>query len=280
MIKGYVRTCLAIVFAIVVLVWSLMTSCWAQSIEESSFFYPGKSDLSPSSIGIADIKIITPTMHRGMALSELQAMASRPWYELYQDVDGVWTFEKAILIIGEAQDECLMEQVAYVTTQAVRETFDLEEYGKPGYVFPGFRLLISGVYSAQLTPFSLEPVPVIEAGQSYTFEFGGSSYTLSAEGVRGATEDFDACDFGAAVTDYKLFLSENGTGVKQMLTAHPFCLTAIYYIGDLDGDGMPDLVLNRPSNYEEEYLILYLSSYAQEGEMVHPVAVLSRGFDC
>ena len=279
MTKSYIRTCLASVFTVVIFVWS-MTICWAQSIEETSFFYPGKDDLSSSLVGVTNIKIITPTMHRGVTLSELKAMVSRPWYELYQDLDNVWHFEKAQLIIGEAQDECLMEQVPYVTTQAVQETFELDEYVRPGYVFPGFRLLISGVYLAQPTPLSVEPVSVIETGQSYTFEFGGAFYTLNAEGVRSATDDYDACDFGMAVADYKLFLSESDAGQKQMLTAHPFCLTAIYFIGDLDGDGKPDLILNRPSNYEEEYLILYLSSYAQEGELVRPVALLSRGFDC
>jgi hypothetical protein len=40
----------------------------------------------------------------------------------------------------------------------------------------------------------------------------------------------------------------------------------LLFIGDLDGDGKPDIILDAPSDYENKKIFLFLSSTAKDGK--------------
>lgn len=245
--------------------------------QEEGYFYPEVQDIHS---GNAPIQIMLPASQRTVTLTQLQAMQNEPWYELYKKFgSNHWTFEQASLIVG-VTDECISD-VPYVTTEAANEAREESQQGMRKQENT-FRLLVLGLEVRsdliEGSDFSAHNL----GEQGYAFEFNAQQYLLSTEGVIGKPYGQTRCESwdGVAIAGYRLYLTDSHTGQKQLLTAHPFCSTIVYFIGDLDGDGKPDFVMNRPSNYEEDYLILFLSSYALEGEVVRPVAIYQDGFDC
>lgn len=57
-------------------------------------------------------------------------------------------------------------------------------------------------------------------------------------------------------------------------------MPSILFIGDIDNDGYADLLLQEGYNYEYHEMVLYLSSYAREGELVKNVATDEEWRDC
>jgi len=54
----------------------------------------------------------------------------------------------------------------------------------------------------------------------------------------------------------------------------------LLFIGDLDGDGEPDIILDAPGDYEELNIMVFLSSTAKKGEYLRLEALLNAQFDC
>jgi hypothetical protein len=76
--------------------------------------------------------------------------------------------------------------------------------------------------------------------------------------------------------DYRLTLSRCTT--SQVLAAHLLLATdgvpSLHWAGDLDRDGAMDLLLDLTDHYNVTELALFLSSAAQDGELVRRVATL------
>ncbi len=53
----------------------------------------------------------------------------------------------------------------------------------------------------------------------------------------------------------------------------------VVWVGDLDRDGKPDLLVDEDMNESAGHLVLYLSSAARAGEIAHRVAEY-WGVDC
>ena len=83
--------------------------------------------------------------------------------------------------------------------------------------------------------------------------------------------------------NYKLYLSEAGSGNEQLLIAMPgFWDTKalILWIGDLDADAKPDFVFDVSDDYESKCVVLFLSSKADESQIVKCVGRSYYAFDC
>ena len=84
------------------------------------------------------------------------------------------------------------------------------------------------------------------------------------------------------MVNYKLRFSD-GSGKEQLIVAVPsfdHAFMAIRWIGDLNGDRKPDLLLDISTHYEQEVVVLYLSSLAEDGELVGAAAVSDCYFAC
>ena len=113
----------------------------------------------------------------------------------------------------------------------------------------------------------------MSVNEQFNFTCNKTNYTLQADGE---IEDSDT-------KNYTLTLSKIGCETKQILVAHEYINSTeveILFIGDLDGDSEPDIILNAPDNYENRWIMLFLSSTKQEKELLHLEAEDFNWFDC
>ncbi len=116
--------------------------------------------------------------------------------------------------------------------------------------------------------FTLQP------GDSSRFSYAGSGYTLIARGVKKQVEDQPGNEI---ITDYRLYLAgeKNGQRIEQLLTAQKNLDEAqpgIIFCGDLDGDGIPDFLIDTTDHYNVFQPTLYLSSQAAADKLLLRVA--------
>lgn len=112
--------------------------------------------------------------------------------------------------------------------------------------------------------------------KSYTFTFNNIDYTLLAEAKnkQNTNNTGDYVDF----ENYKLFLekNENGTKTTQLLLLEKLFndkMTEILFIGDIDGDTIPDLLINTSNHYNTSVPTLYLSKEAHKGKILKIVSL-------
>ena len=100
-------------------------------------------------------------------------------------------------------------------------------------------------------------------------------YTLKAEG--------NLAPESQAPLTYKLSISgpRKGKNIDQIIVNHEFLddgMTEILWIGDLDADGMPDMIIDMSPKYSYSTPTLFLSSKADEGNLLKLVAECESDF--
>lgn len=117
------------------------------------------------------------------------------------------------------------------------------------------------------------------------FHFENEEYTLHAEGKVLSSEKVNT-DNGEElyqnVKNYKLYISTSNSREQLFLEEESFNNTFVelLFIGDIDKDGKPDFIFSANRDYEEERVILYLSSQAKKGKLIKKAAETAIQFDC
>lgn len=107
-------------------------------------------------------------------------------------------------------------------------------------------------------------------GEQQQFIYKNVKYTLYATGIKKIERPgSDAYQ----VSNYKLFIRAviNGHKYDQLLVSvsnFDDALTRILFVGDMDGDGIPDFIIDTTADYNEEIPTLYLSSPAEKGALL------------
>lgn len=81
----------------------------------------------------------------------------------------------------------------------------------------------------------------------------------------------------------EVYLTNKKAGCKQLLrtvTRFEDTTVKILWVGDLDCDGSPDFIVDTSDKYEYLGAELFLSSAAEEGELVHLVARGGYSTEC
>lgn len=116
-------------------------------------------------------------------------------------------------------------------------------------------------------------------GEDYTFSFNNKDYTLRAEGILDShhytiENEYRLSEEGRKETgnvyqEYKLYVEYENIS-QLILTRDNFSdrYVKIEFIGDLDGDELPDFIFETATWYEDFEKMLFLSSFAEKDELV------------
>ena len=141
-------------------------------------------------------------------------------------------------------------------------------YAKPEFLITG------------LTQYNANPIPEQEMyyinltpANRWSYEVNGRQYEIRAEADR-----FDAGAWGDLQVDhYTLYLRKNETEQPILAFDHrEDTVPQFLFIGDIDGDGAADLIIDDADTFEEDKIVLYLSTAARPGELVGVAAFEGR----
>lgn len=121
--------------------------------------------------------------------------------------------------------------------------------------------------------------------EKISFKFNDEEYFLRAEGKVLSSEKVHT-DAGLetfqVVENYKLYISTATIPEKLLLKEASFndTFVELLFVGDIDQDGKLDFIFGANRNYEEERVILFLSSKADKENVVKKVSEIAVQFDC
>lgn len=122
--------------------------------------------------------------------------------------------------------------------------------------------------------------------EKISFKFNNVKYLIRAEGKVLSTEnvytDGDKLEKYQKVENYKLFISTKDSKEQLFLTEKSFndTFVELLFVGDIDNDGKLDFIFGANRDYEEERVVLYLSSQAEKGQIIKRVSEIAVQFDC
>lgn len=109
-------------------------------------------------------------------------------------------------------------------------------------------------------------------GEQVKVQYNGVTYELSATGRKVKDGDY------FAVSDYRLYITAtvNNVSKKQLLVYIPAFeekMINILFVGDIDGDGKLDFIIDTSYHYNLTRPTLYLSKPTSDQELVKPVGM-------
>ncbi|MFC0517467.1 hypothetical protein ACFFGT_24865 [Mucilaginibacter angelicae] len=180
------------------------------------------------------------------------------WKGLFKSAGGYYVASTS-LIINRAHDD-MLDDKGQATGVEVRKS-----------VKDSVLILFSGITGITNRPVEQINVKVTELlpGQYARFTNNNIAYTLYATGNR----KYDIATKDYVITNYRLFIKAviNGKKIDQLLASAPRfddALTQILFVGDIDGDEVPDLILDTTNDYNVEQPTLYLSKPATNGNLL------------
>ena len=140
---------------------------------------------------------------------------------------------------------------------------------------PNTLLFVSGIAKLQASEVDTVGYPhqVILPNTSVDLRYKGKTYTLAASGdsiQQEGSESYSVQNYNWTVTGTK-----NGRKIKQELASDENFESAIYvllWVGDLDRDGIPDLIADLSNHFNTSKVTLFLSSLAEKGKLYKKIA--------
>lgn len=223
-------------------------------------------------VSVEDFKnefdILLPRGYRTYEGENPASSLTKNWIDLYEE-NGEHYLEKADFTIEKGFDECVGDSLKSIISK--NKTIVFMDY-------PELKLgKIKSLKIAKNKIWSKEKV---------TFTFNNVSYILRAEGKVQSSEkvntDDGKEDVFMDVKNYKLYLTAGNAEEKLLLEEESFNNTFVelLFVGDIDGDGELDFIFSASRNYEEERVILFLSSKAKNGDAIKKVSEIAVQFDC
>ncbi|WP_188753943.1 hypothetical protein [Parapedobacter defluvii] len=224
-----------------------------------------------------NVNILLPTQYRKESTGYPKNVKDKDWYEIYKDPKTEqWNIGKVELKITYGRDECVGEDVMIIKSQH-----------EDAVLF--------------FTPFeglSANPVTVLEDKMLFpehdvSFSFDGKEYHLSPVGscldengqimtideLRAKTNE--ELNNNTKISGYRLFFgnaekSPELAVVENIEYANP----TLVWAGDLNNDGLPDLILDLSEFYECQHLYFFLSDKNDQEKPLKKVADLLIVNDC
>lgn len=215
-----------------------------------------------------DFDILLPRSYRTYEGKNPASSLTGNWIDLYEE-NGEYYLKKADFKIEKGFDECSGDSLKSIVPK------------NKTIVFMNYPELKSGkIKSLKLDKNKVWPK------EKLSFKFNDIDYTLRGEGKVLSEEkrstDNDKEEVFKKVEHYKLYLSIGNKAERLLLAEESFDDTFIelLFAGDVDGDGKLDLIFSANRNYEEERIILFLSSKAEKENVIKKVSEIAVQFDC
>lgn len=224
-----------------------------------------------------NVEILLPTQYRKESVGYPKNVKEKEWYELCQNKkNGKWQIGKAQLNITYGRDECVGEDVMILSSQHDNAVMFFT-------AFVGMDTAISTFVSEK----TLFP------GQEVTVPFNGTTYRLTASGKINDEEGRTLSDAEIQTTDndalavsrisnYQLQFSTTGkvsykiASLNEIESATP----KLVWAGDVNQDGLPDMVLSLPDFYESQHILFFLSDKNDTNKPLKKVAEITVTNDC
>ena len=214
-----------------------------------------------------DFEILLPSRYRDWENANATDNLKQSWIELYEK-NGKYFLEKADYKITRGYDECSGDSTKTIETK--NKTMILLEENQ---------LKLGEIEAVKIVKNKIWPT------EKMNFRFNDINYSLRAEGKVLSSENVhtdDGVETYQNVKDYKLYISADAGPESLFLQQESFndTFVELLFIGDIDRDGKPDFIFGANRDYEEERVILYLSSKAEKGKIIKKVSEIAVQFDC
>ncbi|WP_051882236.1 hypothetical protein [Chryseobacterium soli] len=223
--------------------------------------------LNPDKETIEHVKILLAKEYRDAGKENEVNELTNNWLDLYQK-NGKYYVGKADYTVARGYSECSGDSTRIINSK-----------NNTILLIGNSRLSMGEVKTVKIEKNKIWPKEKLK------FHFGNEEYTLRAEGKVLSSEKVQT-DNGEElyqnVKNYKLYLSANNAPETLFLEEESFndTFVELLFIGDIDRDGKPDFIFGANRDYEEERVILYLSSQAKKGKLIKKSAEVAIQFDC
>lgn len=213
-----------------------------------------------------DFDILLPTRYRDWEERNPADDLTEKWIDLYEK-DGKYFLGKADYKIERGFDECSGDS-----------TKTIQPKNKALILLENDNLKLGEIQAVKFVKNKIWPT------EKMSFRFNDVDYSLRAEGKVLSSERVHT-DHGIEifqnVEDYRIYISANNGPEHLFLNQKSFndTFVELLFIGDIDRDGKPDFIFGANRDYEEERVLLYLSS-DQEGKIIKKVSEIAVQFDC
>ncbi len=223
------------------------------------------------------VEMLLPVQYRKESTGYPENVKSKEWYEFYKDEKtGQWKIEKSKPVISYGRDECVGEDVMII--RATKENSIM------------FITAFEGMMENPATAFEAMS---IFPDHNLKFSFRGKDYQLSPIGsyidneghimTSASVQEMNEIDLGdTQIDDYMLSFSApedvtyNIATIPQMIGVTP----SVIWAGDMNEDGLPDLVLSLSNFYEAVHVYLFLSDKNDTQKPLKKAADLDVQNDC
>lgn len=215
-----------------------------------------------------DFDILLPRSYRTFENVNDASALNEKWMELYEE-NGQYYIGKAKFTVESGFDECSGDSLKSI--------------------LPKNKTLIY-INNPELKAGKIESLKIDEdkvwPKEKLTVTFNKQRYILQAEGKVlsefKVSNDDNKEEIFKNVKDYKLYITTENTPKTTLLTQESFndTFVVLLFAGDIDGDGKLDFIFGANRDYEEERVILFLSSKAKKDEAVKKVSEIAVQFDC
>lgn len=215
----------------------------------------------------SNFEILIPRSYRTYGKNPAASLNEK-WVDLYEE-NGEYYLGKANFEIEKGFDECSGDSLLSIMPK--NKTVLFIDYPE---------LKTGKVKAVKVKKRKVWPK------EKVSFTFNNVNYTLRGEGKVLSDHKADAGQDGEEVfkevAHYKLYLTIGNGPEKLLLAEEAFqdTFVELLFAGDIDGDGKLDFVFGASRNYEEERVILFLSSKAGSAQEVKKVSEIAVQFDC
>lgn len=224
-----------------------------------------------------EIELLLPTQYRETSTGYPTNFTDKVWYEVYRDtVSELIKISKANLKVSYGLDECVGENVMIISSK--------NEYA---------RLFFTEFEGMTKKPVTLLSEKLLIPEHRLSFKFKGKDYVFSATGTvyddqremlpSEEVKQLEGEDvYVSEMRDYKLMFSTSD-GISYQLAYEEHLegtVPEVVWVGDLNGDNLPDLVLDLSNFYEEKHLYLFLSDVEDKSKPLKKVADFVVVNDC